>query len=233
MFDCNPITMTHFYRNFLLFTLLTILLSSCGVVQRSVSPDREDYSDLTPGALIETGVASWYGPNFHGKLTANGEVYNMDAMTAAHRSLPFNTVVQVENVTNGKTVIVRINDRGPYAHNRIIDLSRKAAREIDMIDAGTAEVQIYVVEEGDRPLSETNLGSIETFTVQLASFKTEREAENFLNLVSGARVEPVPVAGETVYRIYYGLYDTPDEARSAMQRLRRQGFDGFVKQTQN
>ncbi len=225
--------MNRVFRHLLLFTVLTVILSSCGVVQKSVAPDEKDYSDMSPGALIETGVASWYGPNFHGKLTANGEVYNMDGMTAAHRSLPFNTVVQVENVTNGKTVVVRINDRGPYAHNRIIDLSRKAAREIDMIDAGTAEVQIYVVEEGDRPLSEANLGSIETFTVQLASFKTESEANNFLNQVSGARVEPVPIAGETVYRIYYGLYDTPEDARSAMQRLRRQGLDGFVKQTQN
>jgi rare lipoprotein A len=221
------------FKQLLLLSLAVLFISSCGITRKGSAPDRTDYSDFSPGSAIESGVASWYGPNFHGKLTANGETYNMDGLTAAHRSLPFNTVVQVENKGNGKTVIVRINDRGPYAHNRIIDLSRKAAREIDMVDAGTANVEIFLVEEGDRPLSDQNLGSIETFTVQLASFKSRSEAENFLNQISGARVETVPVAGDTVYRIYYGTYDDPDDARSAMQRLRRQGFDGFVKQTQN
>ncbi|MFO7800385.1 septal ring lytic transglycosylase RlpA family protein [Rhodohalobacter sp.] len=221
------------FKQFLLLSFLALFISSCGITRKSSAPDSADYSDYSPGAVIESGVASWYGPNFNGKLTANGETYNMDGLTAAHRSLPFNTIVQVENKGNGKTVIVRINDRGPYAHNRIIDLSRKAAREIEMIDAGTANVEIFLVEEGDRPLSEQNLGSIETFTVQLASFKSRSEAENFLNQISGARIETIPVAGNTVYRIYYGTYDRPDEARTAMQRLRRQGFDGFVKQTQN
>lgn len=221
------------FKQFLFLSFLVLFISSCGITRKSSAPNSADYSDYSPGAVIESGVASWYGPNFHGKLTANGETYNMDGLTAAHRSLPFNTIVQVENKGNGKTVIVRINDRGPYAHNRIIDLSRKAAREIEMIDAGTANVEIFLIEEGDRPLSDQNMGSIETFTVQLASFKSRSEADNFLNQISGARVETVPVAGNTVYRIYYGIYDDPDDARSTMQRLRRQGFDGFVKQTQN
>ncbi len=221
------------FKQFLFLSFLVLFISSCGITRKSSAPNSADYSDYSPGAVIESGVASWYGPNFHGKLTANGETYNMDGLTAAHRSLPFNTIVQVENKGNGKTVIVRINDRGPYAHNRIIDLSRKAAREIEMIDAGTANVEIFLIEEGDRPLSDQNMGSIETFTVQLASFKSRSEAENFLNQISGARVETVPVAGNTVYRIYYGIYDDPKDARSTMQRLRRQGFDGFVKQTQN
>jgi len=225
--------MSRVFKQFLLLSLAVLFISSCGITRKSSAPDRPDYSDFSPGAVIESGVASWYGPNFHGKLTANGETYNMDGLTAAHRSLPFNTVVQVHNKGNGKTVIVRINDRGPYAKNRIIDLSRKAAREIEMIDAGTANVEIFLVEEGDRPLSDQNMGSIETFTVQLAAFQTRSEAENFLNQISGARIEAVPVAGNTVYRIYYGTYDRPDDARSVMQRLRRQGFDGFVKQTQN
>lgn len=228
--------MTRYLRNAVLYCLLLLFISSCGITRKSTAPDRSsDYSefDREDAAEIESGVASWYGPNFHGKLTANGETYNMNDMTAAHRSLPFNTVVEVENMTNGKTVVVRINDRGPYAHNRIIDLSRKAAQEIEMEDAGTAEVKIYLVEEGDRPLSDENLNSIETFTVQLASFTSKSEAENFISSISDARIETVPVAGETVYRVYYGIYADPEEARDAMQRLRRQGLDGFVKQTQN
>ena len=81
----------------------------------------------------ETGIASWYGPGFQGNQTANGETYDMEAMTAAHKELPFNTRVQVENLDNGRTVEVRINDRGPFVDGRIIDLSRGAARQIDMI----------------------------------------------------------------------------------------------------
>ncbi|HAC14758.1 MAG TPA: septal ring lytic transglycosylase RlpA family lipoprotein, partial [Bacteroidetes bacterium] len=82
---------------------------------------------------LETGTASWYGPNFHGKHTANGEVYNQYELTAAHKTLPFNTVVKVTNLDNGKSVTVRINDRGPYAGRRVIDISRAAAEQIDMI----------------------------------------------------------------------------------------------------
>jgi|GEM_PF-2024875 len=90
-----------------------------------------------------TGVASWYGPHFHGHKTASGKRYNMYAMTAAHRSLPFGTLVRVVNTTNHKTCIVQINDRGPYAHGRIIDLSKSAARAINM--SGTAKVALEVV----------------------------------------------------------------------------------------
>jgi rare lipoprotein A len=216
-----------------LFTLLMLFAASCGVVRHTTSPVAETPRDSEELREIENGIASWYGPKFHGKATANGETYNMNDLTAAHRSLPFNTVVQVENQTNGKSVVVRINDRGPYVGNRIIDLSRRAAQEIDMEDAGTAEVRIYLIEEGDRPLSDDNLNSIETFTVQLAAFQTRREAESFSNGITGTRVESVPVAGQTVYRVYYGKYSTPDEARNAMENLRQQGIDGFVKQTQN
>jgi rare lipoprotein A len=222
----------HLYR-LLLFLILILFAASCGVVRHSTSPAAESPRDSEELREIETGIASWYGSKFHGKATANGETYNMNDLTAAHRSLPFNTVVQVENQTNGKSVVVRINDRGPYVGNRIIDLSRRAAQEIDMEDAGTAEVRIFLIEEGDRPLSADNLNSIETFTVQLAAYQTRREAENFSSGISGTRVESVPVAGQTVYRVYYGTFDTPDEARTAMERLRRQGIDGFVKQTQN
>ena len=107
--------------------IIANLIISCSSVERY-----NEYEDIE-GRIIETGVASWYGPNFHGKLTANGEIYNMHELTAAHKTLPFNSIVRVENLSNGKSVIVRINDRGPFVKNRIIDLSRKAAQEIDMI----------------------------------------------------------------------------------------------------
>lgn len=102
----------------------------------------------------EKGTASWYGPDFNTKPTANGEIYDQDAMTAAHRTLPFNTLVLVENLDNGRAVVVRVNDRGPYAKDRIIDLSKRAATEIGMVGAGTARVKLtvkYAVKQDELP----------------------------------------------------------------------------------
>lgn len=103
------------------------------------------YPTLAKVGDIQRGVASWYGPNFHAKKTSNGEVYNMYAMTAAHKTLPMNTVVKVDNLENGESAIVRINDRGPFVSGRIIDLSNKAAHKINMIKKGTARVRITVL----------------------------------------------------------------------------------------
>ncbi len=96
--------------------------------------------------FFKEGIASWYGPGFHGRRTANGERYNQNALTAAHKSLPFDTKVRVINLTNDKEVIVRINDRGPFVRGRIIDLSKKAARQIAMLGSGTARVRIETIE---------------------------------------------------------------------------------------
>lgn len=91
------------------------------------------------------GVASYYGPGFHGKKTASGEQFNMYGLTAAHKTLPFNTKVLVKNLDNGKSVIVRINDRGPYKKGRIIDLSTAAAKEIGLTGTGTAKVKLKIL----------------------------------------------------------------------------------------
>jgi rare lipoprotein A len=93
----------------------------------------------------ETGIASWYGPDFHGKFTANGELYDMNDLTAAHPTLPLPSVVRVTNLENGRSIVVRVNDRGPYVRGRIIDLSRRAAQLIGMIGTGTAKVRVQVL----------------------------------------------------------------------------------------
>ena len=93
----------------------------------------------------QQGIASWYGEPYHGRRAANGEIYNMDAMTAAHKTLPFETWVRVRNLSNRSTTEVRITDRGPFVEGRIIDLSRAAAREIDIVRPGTARVRIEVI----------------------------------------------------------------------------------------
>lgn len=120
------------------------------------------------------GIASWYGPNFHSKKTSNGEVYDMYGMTAAHKTLPMNTVVKVYNLDNNKSVIVRVNDRGPFVRGRIIDLSNKAAHDIDMVGRGTANVRVEVLgfngkvantkEERDEEVS------LENYYLQIGAF---------------------------------------------------------------
>ena len=97
------------------------------------------------GAQGLEGQASWYGPGFHGRQTANGETFNQNALTAAHPSLPFGTEVRVTYSSTGESVVVRINDRGPYAHGRVIDLSREAADEIGLLNAGVGKVRLEVV----------------------------------------------------------------------------------------
>lgn len=103
------------------------------------------YPTMTKVGSRYDGIASWYGPNFHAKKTSNGEIYNMYAMTAASKTLPMNTMVKVYNKENGKSTIVRINDRGPFVDGRIIDLSNKAAHAIDMVKKGTAKIELTVL----------------------------------------------------------------------------------------
>ena len=103
-------------------------------------------------SFAQTGLASWYGKSFHRRLTANGERFDMRAMTAAHRTLPFDTIVRVTNLDNGRAVKVRINDRGPFVKGRIIDLSAKAARELDITEYGVAKVRVEAF-ASDQPAS--------------------------------------------------------------------------------
>lgn len=108
---------------------------------------REDYE------YDETGIASWYGPNFHNKLTANGEVFDQNAVTAAHKTLPMPSVVRVTNLENGRSLVVRVNDRGPFVNGRIIDLSRRSAQLLGIDGPGTAKVRVQVLPEESRALA--------------------------------------------------------------------------------
>lgn len=112
----------------------------------------------------ETGIASWYGPNFHGKKTANGEIYDQNALTAAHRTLPMPSYVRVTNLENGRSIIVRVNDRGPYAHGRIVDMSRRGAQLLGYDVKGTARVRVQVLTDESRAIA-MRLRNGETVTV--------------------------------------------------------------------
>ncbi|MEE9162932.1 MAG: septal ring lytic transglycosylase RlpA family protein [Candidatus Neomarinimicrobiota bacterium] len=116
---------------------------------RIAPPAKRVPSIKVPPGTVLTGVASFYGPDFHGKLTANGEVYDMYGLTAAHRTLPLNTIIRVTNAANGKSLIVRINDRGPYIQGRMLDLSYGAALKLGFVSRGTTRVRVEVMELGD------------------------------------------------------------------------------------
>ena len=120
-----------------LAVVLCLLLGACSWI-----PKGESGLDV---GIKDRGVASWYGEQFHGKIAANGEIFNMDALTAAHRTLPLGSMVRVVNLTNGKHIRVRINDRGPYVNGRILDLSHAAAARLGMVDRGTSIIQLEVV----------------------------------------------------------------------------------------
>ena len=170
----------------------------------------------------ERGVASWYGTKFHGRLTSNREVYDMYAMTAAHKTLPLPTWVEVRNLRNNKSIVVRVNDRGPFVHNRIIDLSYGAAMQLDMIEDGTSLVEIRAIEfdaGGDRPVrtimpteppddaADRRTGN--DIFVQVGAFGDRENAERrraFLlqNDIGDVRIEPDASRTPTLYRVQIG-----------------------------
>jgi rare lipoprotein A len=189
----------------------------------------EGEEEIPVQEIIQTGVASWYGPGFDGRLTSSRDRFDQNALTAAHRTLPFNTVVEVVNTENDKTVEVRINDRGPYHRNRIIDLSKAAAEEIGMLDSGTAEVELILVEAGG-PLPEDL--NRPTFTIQLGEYNRVRYAERFAESIGdGVRIEQRFTRGDRIaYMIFYGTYNSMSAAREDLVRLEERGFEGLIRQ---
>jgi rare lipoprotein A len=194
----------------------------------------------------ESGLASWYGPDFHGKRTANGERYNMEAMTAAHKILPMNTWVKVENLGNGRSEVVRINDRGPFVGDRVIDLSKAAARKLGVLGPGTARVRVTALgyrEAGTgvggapakyrKPVSYTQ-GS---FGVQVGAFTN---INNATRLAAKLRRDwPAVVVvrydrGDAVFhRVRVGRVTSLPDAYQLQAKLRKQGFPGAMAVSHN
>ncbi|MDX1631812.1 MAG: septal ring lytic transglycosylase RlpA family protein [Thermoanaerobaculia bacterium] len=177
-----------------------------------------------PEGWSQKGTASWYGKPFHGRRTANGETYDMYALTAAHRTLPFGTVLRVENLDNGREVTVRVNDRGPFVRGRILDLSYGAARRLGMDVSGLARVRITVIDRG--PSAEPQLGP---FTVQVGAFGEVQRAralrESLRRQGFDARLE----RHGRWHRVRVGACSSREEARQLRRRLRREtGITGVV-----
>jgi len=195
------------------------------------APKRVAYPPYTPGKEFryrETGLASWYGEDFHGRETANGEIYDMDAMTAAHRTLPFNTRLKVTNLDNGTKTEVRVNDRGPFVAGRIIDLSRSGAKELGMLGPGTARVVVEAV--GFYPGAAQSLEGV--YAIQVGAFLERDNANRFREELSKRHPRVHVVLWETntkrFYRVRLGSFRTEDEARRHSENLKRENLSGFV-----
>lgn len=168
----------------------------------------------------QTGVSSWYGDPFHGRRTASGEVYDMDKMTAAHQSLPFGTVILVNNRDNDRSVELTVNDRGPFAKDRILDVSRAGARALGMIGPGTARVRITILKAGGDIVSVRG-GCVD---VQIASFRNRQPAET---RVAEARQAGFAARIEREgqwYRVLVGPFEEEARANRAIETL-----EGFVR----
>lgn len=188
----------------------------------------------------QKGYASWYGKKFHGRKTANGETYDMYGISAAHKTLPFNTIVRVRNLDNGKVLDVRINDRGPFVHRRIIDLSYAAAQKIGMVAPGTARVQIIalgVVKGPHDPGIKThtytpvdyNSG---VFTFQIGAFRDRSNAERLkakLDLIyKNAHIKTFDSGDGIYYRVRVGYFTNLEEARRGEVILIRAGYAPMI-----
>jgi rare lipoprotein A len=188
--------------------------------------------------FVQRGIASWYGKKFHGRKTSSGEIYNMHAMTAAHKTLPLPSYVRVVNIENGRSIVVKVNDRGPFIGDRIIDLSFAGATKLGVIEPGTAEVEISVLsssESKNRPvvriiaLVEKGAKDVPLF-VQLGSFGNQLNAQNLMRGLHDsdeptAKVYKLTNAKSVFYRVMLGpLYDI-GEANSAVLRLKKKGFE--------
>ena len=181
----------------------------------------------------QKGIASWYGKKFHGRKTANGEIYDMYAMTAAHKILPIGTLVQVHNLKNNKRIKVRINDRGPFIEGRIIDLSYTGAKKLGMLRSGTAPVEIKAINKGLKSFVK-NLGpdNNKSFTVQAGVFKKIKNARRFKKQLS-AKYKYVYIKTHTnfngsSFKVCVGTYSNFEDAVKLSQKLIFDGLGAFV-----
>lgn len=192
--------------------------------------------------FVQEGMASWYGEDFHGKPTSNGETYDMHALTAAHKTLPLGVFVRARNKSNGREVIVRINDRGPFVKERIIDFSYAAARQLGITGEGTAPVRIEAL--GYR--SETAAGSVAyrppksydagSYAVQVAAFTVPDNARRFAAQLEkrygSSSIQEALVKGSRFYRVRAGRYGSLEQAEQARREFERGSYPGsFVVAT--
>jgi len=225
--------MNHGKLKFSLPALLIVvffLLTACAPRHRIVyerrtpSPEKGAAIEKRESRGIQQGIASWYGADFHGKQTSSGEVYDMYQLTCAHNTLPLGTMVMVTNLENGKSVELKVNDRGPFVKDRIIDVSYAAARMLDMHEQGTAAVRVEVI--GSAP------ELVQRYTLQVGSFIDETNAQklaeqlrkNFENVTITTLETPT----QKYHRVRVGQFDTRESALITAEKLSQMGFKVLV-----
>ena len=236
-------------KRYVLFMGCVMLVSACAskrppVVQQPESRQKayqrpytvlgKRYEPLqTYVGFVQTGIASWYGEDFHGKKTSNGETYDMHAMTAAHKTLPLGVFVRVRNTANGNEAIVRINDRGPFVKERIIDLSYSAAKVLGVAIAGTASVRIETLGyQGSGTDQYTALENYDagSYTVQIGAFtdpkNAERLSEKMKKVYGFTEIRSAWVRGDHFYRVYVGKHASLRSAETAEKNLEGHGYPG-------
>ena len=217
-------------RRIVLLVAVSILFSACGGKKVRVSnPTAPAPARPGPSRSDLEGMASYYAEPYHGRKTASGEIFDTyKDMTAAHRTLPFNTVVRVTNTTNGKEVDVRINDRGPFVDGRVIDLSLVAARKIDLVREGVAPVKLKVIKQG---VAEAAPPAGTVYAVQVGAFENESAAESLRRELQdrygNATIQPL-FQGKTLYRVRVGRAPDLQSAEQLAVRLRSDHFASFV-----
>ncbi|MFV0627231.1 MAG: septal ring lytic transglycosylase RlpA family protein [Alphaproteobacteria bacterium] len=179
---------------------------------------KEDYN------YSETGIASWYGKDFHAKSTANGEEYNMNSLTAAHRTLPLPSIVKVTNLENGRSVILRVNDRGPYAKNRIIDISKKGAEILGFQNQGTTRVRVQIMAKESMKLKEAML---QKQGISSASSSSRTSGQQFNSVVNSSKTS----YNSGVKFVQAGSFSNYDTAQDLKNRLSRYGKAGIYPTT--
>ena len=181
--------------------------------------------------FVQTGLASWYGIEEHGKPTASGEPFDMYAITAAHKTLPLGSYVLVENLENGKKVVVRINDRGPFISGRIIDLSYAAAKKIGIDQKGLAKARVTLLSENPNYLMvhgkriDINKGS---FAIQIGSFSSYTNASNLLSRIENGKIKGVELNGKKYYRVWVTGFTDRRKAVKYLENILKTFPDAFV-----
>lgn len=191
----------------------------------------------------EVGIASWYGKQFHGNKTANGEIYNMNALTAAHKTLPLPINVKVTNLSNGRSIIVRVNDRGPFVGNRLIDLSRRAAQVLGFTNAGTTKVRVqaldkygkvqksrrqYASNSYEKSQAQPQTSTVTEIYVQTGSFRSEDNAKSRVRDLRDAgitaSIAEAIVNGVQYFRVIIDGFATRNLAEQALDKIQARGF---------
>ena len=228
-------------RQFLSACIISVILAGCaGTSTYDYKVNTNPYTIngttyypmASAGGFSETGTASWYGPDFHGKQTASGEIYDKYAYTAAHKTLPFGTRVKVTNLDNGLSTTVVINDRGPFKSGRIIDLSYSAAQKISMVGTGTARVRIKAIgstqSSTNTTAATTNTGG--TYYVQVAAYSVRDNTNKTVKKLSGMGYKSALKQNGGKYTVAVGPYGSRARATTERDKLRKTYSGAFIVQ---